>query len=113
MIYIILITILIIVCCTCIYIIWNLLGKLEIMEKHNSKLLANQEKLEADIIKHYDFFIGIFSRAQIELERVDKRGAYSSKDEVGFAFKVIKTAIEEVKANLEAVKASDELKPNI
>lgn len=111
MIYSILITLLLVICCTCIYIIWNLLGKLEIMESHNSKLLRNQEKLEADIIKHYDFFIGLFGRAQIQLELVDKRGAFSSDDEVGFAFKTIKTAIEEVKTQLERVKANEEPNP--
>jgi hypothetical protein len=88
---------------TSIYIIWNLMGKLETLEKHNLTLLENQEKLESDVLKHYQFLLGLFAKAQTDLVRVDKRGSYSSDDEVGFAFKVIKTSIDEVKAALDAI----------
>lgn len=50
--------------------------------------------------KVYTFMLELFTRADSELGRIDKRGAFSSDDEVGFTFRIIKESIEQVKYQL-------------
>lgn len=78
------------------FIVSNLLSQVEQLE---SSLQSSIQK-EVDFVKYYDYFIKLFTEAHLEMVRVDKRGAFSSDDEVGFSFKVIYRAIEDVKKKL-------------
>jgi cell division protein FtsB len=82
----------------------NLLRQINQLEGHIQALVENQDLLEEEAERYYTYMLKIFVKAQFEIERIDKRGAYSSDDEVGFAFNVIKHAIQNVRERLEAMK---------
>lgn len=79
---------------------YNLFQKNMELMKHLDKSI----KLEDDVEKFYQVIMKLLVQTYAELERVDKRGTYSSDDEVGFAFKVIYTAIESCKKAVEDMK---------
>lgn len=79
-----------------------------------SNLYAQNQQLEEELMKYneledrvvnvYNFFLETFTSAYVEMERIDKNGAFSSDDEVGFAFRVVKEAIEHVKFQITKLK---------
>ncbi len=73
-----------------LFIIINLYRKVERLEG----MVADAENTAINV---YNVMLEIFVSASTELERVDKRGAFASDDEVGFTFRIIKEVIEQVK----------------
>lgn len=92
------------------FIVSNLLTQIEGLESHIQKTAKEGRKSEDEFYKYYIYFLKMFNEAYSEMRRVDKRGAFSSDDEVGFAFKVIYRAIEDIAKKLEELE--EEQKPN-
>lgn len=79
--------------------------------RKNSQLesaLKETGKIEDEVVTFYEVMLRIFMNAEGEMRRIDKRGAFSSDDEVGFGFKVIKTSIENVVVQLKSLKSLKE-----
>ena len=89
-------------------VIYNLFSQNEQLESEVKKAY----ELNAGNIKKtevfYQLMYGLFVQAKMDLDRVDKRGSYSSDDEVGFAFKTIQEAINQVKHQLEVLNPIDD-----
>ena len=91
----------------CIFIISNLLNQVNQLELHANKNVNRIIKQSTEFDKYYEYLLKLFSETFLELQRVDKRGSFSSDDEVGFAFRVIVLAIEQTKEKLLALKSKD------
>lgn len=87
----------------CIFVISNLYEQITQLERYLQEATDNEEQLE----KYYQYFLQLFARCKVELDKVDKRGAFSSDDEVGFAFKVIQQSIGDVAEKLKNLKVSE------
>lgn len=72
-----------------LYINYNLYSKITPLENAISKGLI----LEEEFIKYYEAILILVISAKTEMDKIDTKGAFSSDDDVGFAFKVIQTAI--------------------
>lgn len=90
-----------------IYIITNLLSQIKQLEKYIDGEFKLKLKREEDFDKYYQYILGLLVHAYAEMNRVDNRGSFSSDDEVGFAFRVIYRAIDELKQKLEALKVEE------
>lgn len=90
------------------FFISNLLTQNKQLEEEVKKLDKKETKLYNEIETYYKIFLGLFTEAYSNMQRVDKRGSFSSDDEIGFAFKVIYNAIHEVQTKLENLKVDDE-----
>lgn len=55
----------------------------------------------------YSFILQKLIATKSELDRIDKRGSFSSDDEVGFAFKVINNSIELLVNELKLLKKEE------
>ena len=86
------------------FFIYNLFNQVEQLEEQVQKIYKENEKNLNEFNFFYKMFLGWFTEAHLELNRVDKRGSFSSDDEIGFAFKVVKESMEQVKARLEALE---------
>lgn len=78
----------------------NLLIKNQQLEKY----IQDFSKVEDDAEKFYRVIMGLLVETYSELNKVDKRGSFSSDDEVGFAFKVIYNSIESCKKAIENLR---------
>lgn len=107
-IYITIIVILLIGMIVLFFVIDNLLTQTSQLEEHVEVLTNRDDKIEEDVIKYYEYFLKIFTEAYVQMQRVDKRGSFSSDDEVGFSFKVLITSIETVKNKLTNMKIDPE-----
>tara|TARA_R110000822_G_scaffold128195_41_gene264026 strand:- start:692 stop:1051 length:360 start_codon:yes stop_codon:yes gene_type:complete len=87
-----------------VVVISNLLNQIAILEVEVKTI----DDVENRAHKFYIFILGIFTTAYDDMERVDKRGAFSADDEVGFAFRTIMESIQQVKFQLEAMKVDNE-----
>ena len=77
----------------------------------NLEIYSNKiESVEDEAIKYQKYFLELLTQTYQELQRVDKRGSFSSDDEVGFAFRVILTAIATLKERLGSVEIEQEVK---
>lgn len=89
-------------------VIYNLYSQIGQLETHVQKLHDDN----ATNLREFDFFYRLFLRwfteASVEMDRVDKRGSYSSDDEVGFAFKVMRESINQTKSRLEHLQTIQE-----
>jgi hypothetical protein len=72
-----------------LYINYNLYSKITPLENAISKGLI----LEEEFLKYYDAILYLLVSAKTEMDKIDGKGTFSSDDDVGFAFKVIQTAI--------------------
>lgn len=72
-----------------LYINYNLYSKITPLENAISKGLI----LEEEFLKYYEAILILVISAKTEMDKIDIKGAFSSDDDVGFAFKVIQTAI--------------------
>ncbi len=77
------------------------------LEGYLKQYSANEDQMEI----FYRLILGILTRTATEMDKVDKRGSFSSDDEVGFAFKVISRAIETAKRQMEAIRVQDNDQP--
>jgi len=77
----------------------------------NLEIYSNKiESVEDEAIKYHKYFLELLTQTYQELQRVDKRGSFSSDDEVGFAFRVILAAIASLKERLGSVEIEQEVK---
>lgn len=83
-----------------IWMISNLLKQNNVLEDS----VKNQIKLEDDILKYHEVVLGIISNAYTEFVRIDKKGSFSSDDEVGWSFSLLKNIIKDIKEKIEAIK---------
>lgn len=89
-------------------IIRNLLIQNDKLEEAIQLYSNRIEETENETIKYYNYFLELFTKTHAELARIDKRGSFSSDDEVGFAFKVVLSSIETVKEKLRSIKEEEE-----
>lgn len=88
----------------CAFIIWNLYDQVGILEKE----VMRSGEVEDSAVRVYEYMIKVFTEALNQMNRVDKNGAYSSDDEVGFAFRVVIDSIEQVKLQIEKLRVNEE-----
>ena len=91
-----------------IWFIYNLNSQVNSLEAYVSKINKRELNHYAEIEGYYKIFLDLFTNAYLEMQRVDKRGSFSSDDEVGFAFRVILNSIESVKGALENLRKDNE-----
>ena len=101
---IVIIIILVIIIFLLIWFIYNLNSQVSTLESYISKLNKRELNHYTEVEGYYKIFLDLFTNAYLEMQRVDKRGSFSSDDEVGFAFKVILNSIESVKGALENLR---------
>lgn len=82
-------------------IITNLLNQIRQLEKI-------VQETDQTTYNTYTFILKTLTETFAELQRIDKRGAFSSDDEVGFVFRVIVESIEHVKFQLEKLNKPDD-----
>jgi hypothetical protein len=87
-----------------LFINLNLFRQNEQLTKVVENLNITEYKIYTEAVNYYQAFLFMFTDAYSELQRIDKRGSFSSDDEVGFAFKVIVTAIKNVKEKIQELK---------
>lgn len=97
-------TILAILLAICFVIIYNMYKQIEQLESEVLKINQVERRIYTEAVNYYQAFLILFTDAYSELVRIDKRGSFSSDDEVGFSFKVIVTAIKNVKEKIEELK---------
>ncbi len=90
-----------------VYIISNLIAQTAQLEKYIDAEFKRKIKREEDFDKYYQYILGLLIHSYTEMQRIDKKGSFSSDDEVGFAFKVIYRCIEELKQKLESLKVEE------
>jgi molecular chaperone GrpE (heat shock protein) len=86
------------------FFIYNLLNQIDQLEK----IIKESPDLEENVENFYKKMLTVFVRAKSDMDRVDKRGSYSSDDEVGFGFKVLHQSICDVLDELEKMNMTDE-----
>jgi hypothetical protein len=86
------------------FFIYNLYNQVQQLEQY----LLEATKVEDEFENYYQYFLTMFIKCHSELKDIDTRGSFSSDDEVGFAFRVIIKAIEDVKIKIEQMKIQDE-----
>lgn len=87
--------------------ITNLLNQIDEFEKVVEKALNRNDKLNEDILKYHQVLQGLFTRAYSDILKVDKNGSFSSDDEVGWSFTLIKETIRDIQDRLENLKRKD------
>lgn len=90
-----------------VYIVTNLLSQINQLEKYIDGEFKRKIKKEEDFDKYYQYILGLLTHAYSEMSRIDKRGSFSSDDEVGFSFRVIYRSIEELKQKIESMKVEE------
>lgn len=90
------------------FVVYNLYNQSKQLEEFIIGVDKREKKIYEDAEKYYLAFLQLFTNADSEMSRIDKRGAFSSDDEVGFAFKVIKTCIANVVEQLKRLKDEQE-----
>ncbi len=87
---------------------WNLYSQVSQLEEYAKKTNKREQKVLLEAENYYKIFKALFEEAYLNIQRVDKRGSFSSDDEVGFAFKVIFNSLKEVTDKIETLKIDDE-----
>lgn len=87
----------------------NLLKQVDTLEKDLDKYGDRIVEVEAESLKYYKYYLKIFSETLSELKRVDKRGSFSSDDEVGFSFRVIVSSIEMLVEKIKSIEIEEEV----
>ena len=80
--------------------------------KYEQYILDQETQYNQEFSNYLSFFLFFFIFSWFEIESVDKRGAFSSDDEVGFAFKVIRESIEQIKFKLEQIEKDGQKEEN-
>lgn len=86
-----------------ILIVFNLYNQVTQLEA----VIEEDNDTNERALRFYTTVLEILSSALVELNRVDKRGAFSSDDEVGFTFRVMKETVEQTKYQLEQLIERD------
>lgn len=83
-----------------IWIIYNLY-----IQNNKWVEIVNQYfKKEDDFIKHYQVVLNLCLEAKLNMERIDKLGAFASDDDVGFSFKLIQSTIDTLAEKLNQIE---------
>lgn len=82
-----------------IWIVSNLYNQVQDLKQELTKV----NTLDDDLVRYHEILMGIFTRAYADFERVDKRGSFSSDDEIGWSFKLLKDVIKDVQENLKSI----------
>jgi len=90
------------------FVVYNLYHQSKQLEEFIVGFDKREKQMYEDAEKYYSAFLQLFLNADSEISRIDKRGTFSSDDEVGFAFKVIKTCIANVVEQLKRLKDEQE-----
>lgn len=101
MIWIILTILLFIVCCLQFFFLSNLYNQNKQFEGYIQETSDKLSAVYKEAENYYLAMLKLFTEAKHTMDAVDKRGSFSSDDEVGFAFKIIKIAIDNVANQLE------------
>lgn len=91
------ILILVLVCALLGFITYNLLAKVDTLLKY----VEEQDKELTSALNVVSFVHGLVAETFATMITVDKRGGFSSDDEVGFAFKAIYESIQHAKVSLD------------
>lgn len=91
---------------------WNLYVQVSQFEDYIKKSNKREQKILLEAENYYKIFKGLFEEAYLNIQRVDKRGSFSSDDEVGFAFKVIYNSLSEVNNKIQNLKIEDDEEEN-
>lgn len=86
----------------------NLISQNRQLEQEVGKDFELVQSNEEKTLQIYEFILRKLIHCKSELDRVDKRGSFSSDDEVGFAFKVIQNSIDIVVNELQSIKTDTE-----
>lgn len=76
----------------------------EIIQIYSNKV----DSVEEEAIKYQRYYLELITQTYQELQRIDKRGSFSSDDEVGFSFRILFTAIENLKLKLGSIEIEEE-----
>lgn len=90
------------------FVIFNLHSQVVQLEKFVTNYNKREQKLYLEVENYYKIFLEIFTDAYTQMQRIDKRGSFSSDDEVGFSFKAVANAISEIKFRLEALRKTED-----
>ena len=94
--------------CILVFIIYNLLTQVNRLEDVIGGMSNDSEEVAARAINLYNFVLSALTSTLAEFNRVDKKGSFSSDDEVGFSFNVLRESIEHLRAELQRVGGSME-----
>jgi hypothetical protein len=91
-----------------LWIITNLMNQ----NRQLQQAVENETKIVDEVERVYTYLLKLLTQTCAELERVDKNGAFSSDDEVGFVFKVIKKTVFDVKHKLDSIRDDEGVHEN-
>jgi hypothetical protein len=102
------------ICVIAILIQWffidNLLNQNKQLEDTVAKSLKANDKLNEDVEKYHRVLQGVYANAYAEIMKVDKKGSFSSDDEIGWAFSLIRDTVKDITEKLNNMKRTDEEK---
>lgn len=98
-----LIALVLVLCFVGWFIISNLLNQIQQLEE----TIQNASDIEQRALNVYNFLLELYVNTYAELQEIDKRGSFSSDDEVGFVFRVIMESIEQVKTKMQELQNTD------
>ncbi len=84
------------------YVVYNLYYKLNVVE---NEFVKDTNIINKTLIA-YENMLKLIIRCQTEMDLIDKRGSFSSDDEVGIVFKLIKVAIDNLVTDFKKLKDS-------
>ena len=95
---------------TMVWVIRNLYVKNAQLEE----IVESINLIETNAIKYHRVLLGILTNAYTEFKRIDHRGAFSSDDEVGWSFRLLKDLIQDLTEKLKQLELdeNDEREPN-
>lgn len=92
------------------FFVYNLYRQNDQLEEYIREVDKKEKQIYDDAEKYYLAFVHLFQNAQSEMDRIDKKGSFSSDDEVGFAFKVIHSSLNTVVSKLQEIKDEQQSK---
>lgn len=101
--FIVILTISVILNIGLIWISFNLYHKNSQLEE----VVKSMDKMEEDILKYHQVILGLLTNAYTEFVRIDKRGSFSSDDEVGWSFKLLKDLIKDVTEKMKLISGDE------
>lgn len=88
-------------------VVRNLLKQIDVLEETIQVYSNKIDSVEEEAIKYQRYYLELITQTYKELQRIDKRGSFSSDDEVGFSFRILFTAIENLKLKLGLIEIEE------
>jgi hypothetical protein len=85
----------------------NLLNQNRQLEKAIQDALKSNDRINDDVEKYHRVLEGLFDKAYTDIVRVDKNGSFSSDDEVGWTFQLIKNTVQDITQRLKDLRRTD------